>query len=130
MTRKENSRRYFRRMLLAAVTYTAATLFAGFTTRQLATDDAWRIVLALIPVLPALGMIAAAISFVRGLDELEQRIHLLAAVLVLALIVAGSITYGFLQAYAGFPPINGFVIGMAGIGGWSLAHPLMRRLYA
>jgi hypothetical protein len=87
-------------------------------------------VLALLPVLPAAGMLMAVISFVRGLDELQQRIHLISAVIVLVTIVIGCITYGFLQAYAGFPALNGFVVGCGGIAGWSLAHPLVRRSYA
>jgi hypothetical protein len=39
MTAKENSRRYFRRMLAAGAIYTAATLFAGYMTRQLVEGD-------------------------------------------------------------------------------------------
>lgn len=130
MTAKENSRLYFRRMVTVSVLYTAATLFAGYMTRQLPEGDGWRIVLALLPVLPAAGMLVAVTSFVRGLDELEQRIHLLSAVIVLMAIIIGTITYGFLQAYAGFPALNGFVVGCGGIAGWGLVHPLVRRRYA
>lgn len=130
MTAKENARLYLRRMMIVSILYTAATLFSGFMSRQLPEGDFWRIPLALLPVLPAAGMIAAMVSFVRGLDELEQRIHLLTVAIVLAAIVIGSITYGFLQAYAGFPGINGFVIGVGGILGWSVVHPLVRRSYA
>ncbi|HEX7030752.1 MAG TPA: hypothetical protein VF254_09155 [Gammaproteobacteria bacterium] len=130
MTAKENRRLYFRRMATVAVLYVAATFFAGYMTRQLPEGDFWRIPLALLPVLPAAGMLFAVARFVKGLDELEQRIHLLTAVIVLMGIVIGCITYGFLQAYAGFPGIDGFVIGMAGILGWALVHPLVRRSYA
>lgn len=129
MTANENSRRYFRRMAVVAVVYTAATLFAGFMSRQLPEGDAWRVALALLPVLPAAGMLAVIVDFVRGLDELEQRIHLLTAAIVLGTIVIGGITYGFLQAYAGFPSLNGFVIGCGGIAGWALVRPLVRRTY-
>lgn len=129
MTAKENSRRYLRRMLVVSILYTAFTLFSGYMSRQLPEGDAWRIPLALLPVLPAAGMVFAMISFVRGLDELEQRIHLLSAVIVLTTLVLGSITYGFLQAYAGFPGLNGFVIGIGGIAGWSLAQVIVRRAY-
>lgn len=130
MTIKENSRRYLRRMLTVSVLYTAATLFAGYMSRQLPPDDSWRIPLALLPVLPAAGMLLAMVSFVRGLDELQQRIHLITAIIVLGVLILGGITYGFLQAYAGFPSLNGFVVGIGGIAGWSLVLPLVSRRYA
>lgn len=130
MTAKENSRRYTRRMLIVSVLYTVFTLFAGYMSRQLPEGDVLRIPLALLPVLPAAGMLYAMVSFARGLDELEQRIHLISAVIVLVTIVLGCITYGFLQAYAGFPPMNAFIVGMGGILGWSVTHPLVRRSYA
>lgn len=130
MSPKENSRRYLKRMIIVSILYTAATLFSGFTSRQLPEGDFWRIPLALLPVLPAAGMLLAMISFVKGLDELEQRIHLLTVAIVLGVIVIGGITYGFLQAYAGFPGLNGFVVGIGGILGWSVVHPLVRRSYA
>lgn len=130
MTAKENHRLYLRRMLVVSILYTAATLFSGYMSRQLPDGDPWRIPLALLPVLPAAGMLFAMVSFARGLDELEQRIHLISSVIVLVTIVLGCITYGFLQAYAGFPALNGFVVGIGGIAGWSLVHPLVRRTYA
>ena len=129
MSPKENARQYTRRMIVAAVTYTAFTLFSGFMSRQLPDESAWRIPLALLPVLPAAGMLYAMISFVKRLDELEQRIHLLTVAIVLGVIVIGCITYGFLQAYAGFPGMNGFVVGIGGIVGWSFGQMLVRRIY-
>ncbi len=130
MTLKQNARLYTRRMLLASLVYTVLTVFSGYMTRQLPEGDAWRIVLALLPVLPAVGMVLAILAFVRGLDELEQRIHLISAVITLSLIIVAGITCGFLQAYAGLPDLSAFWFGIGGIAGWSLVHPIVRRTYA
>ena len=129
MQPKENGRIYFKEMGLAALLYTVVTLGTGFTVRQLAEGSPWRIVLALLPVIPILLGLRAIARFVRRSDELQQKIQMIAAMTSLGVILVGCIAIGFLQAYAGFPTFSLFWIAMFGILFWGLMQGVVTRRF-
>ena len=126
---KANTRRYLMEIGLASVAYVLATLAAGFIVRRMDPEDPLRIAVALIPVLPAFGMLLAVVRHVLRSDELEQRIHSDGAMISAVTMMIVSITYGFLESYAGFPPFNPIWLAMIGILAWSAGAALTKRRY-
>ena len=126
---KANARRYLWEIGLASVAYVLATLAAGFIVRRMEVGDPMRIVVALVPVLPAFGMLMAVVRHVLRSDELEQRIHSDGAMISAVTMMIVSITYGFMQSYAGFPPMNPIWLAMLGIVSWSFGAALTKRRY-
>jgi hypothetical protein len=71
-----------------------------------ATPAGWlRVLVALLPVIPAVYGLAVIIGVVRGMDEFQQRIQLEAVAFSLIATALLTFTYGFLEN-AGFPPLS------------------------
>jgi len=126
---RENSRRYTLEIGGAAVIYTIAVLGVGTLVRRLAEDSIWRIPLALIPALAAIAMVMAVVRYVMRGDEMQQRVYGVGAIIALVILIAIAFTWGFLEAYAGFPPIEIFYVGMFGVVAWALAAMWVARRY-
>lgn len=127
---RSNARRYLVEMGVASVFYVLATLGAGFLVRQMEEGDPWRIAVALVPVIPAFGMLMAVVRHVLRSDELEQRIHSDGAMISAVTMMIVSITYGFMESYAGFPAINTIWLAMLGVVSWSFGAALTKRRYS
>lgn len=66
--------------------------------------------LALVPLVPvALGMLGW-LDTVRRKDELDRRIMSEAGLFALGMLIAASLGWGFLEAYAGFPRPSAFLV--------------------
>ena len=76
-------------------------------------ETEWRYPLALSPMLPASAALIAFIRFFRGVDELEQRVHLEGLAFAFGASALATFAYGFLEG-AGFPHLN-----------WTLVWPVM-----
>jgi hypothetical protein len=126
---RANSRRYTLELGAASVIYAISVMGAGFTVRRLAEDSIWRIPLSLIPALAAIAMVLAVVRYVMRADEMQQRTFGIGAIIALVLTIALSFTWGFLENYAGLPPINIFLIGMFGVVGWAFAAMWAGRRY-
>jgi hypothetical protein len=81
-------------------------------------ETSWKYPLALSPVLPAVGVLIAFLRFFRGVDELEQRIHLEALAFAFGASALATFAYGFLEG-AGFPHLN-----------WTFVWPVMGAFWA
>lgn len=128
---QDPKRRYLVEIGIAGALYIAAVFFSGWLARHhIPADSSWRYALVLIPLLPSLGMLAAVVRYVRRMDELQQRIHLEAAVIAVILSAAFCITIGLLQVYAGFPDINLIWVMAVIIFAWGLGGCIARRKYA
>ena len=127
-TRQAN-RRYRRDMAIAAVIYVAAVFAGAFAIRNLSPPYPVVVVLALLPVAPALLMLRAYLVYSRSLDELQRRIQSEALIVAAAFVTFGSFAYGFLEEWADFPhvpmlwvfPAYSFIFG--------IAHIVIRRRY-
>ncbi|MEN5059604.1 hypothetical protein [Luteimonas sp. TWI1416] len=90
-------RRYTRDMTIGMVSY-VALLFASLLLLRTVEAPALRALIALLPVAPIALLLRAMVRFIRGVDELQQRIELEAICIAAALVSLGYMTGGFLQA--------------------------------
>lgn len=92
-------------------------------------DLAWRTVLALLPTLPIVLVVVLAARMVMRGDELEQRLHLLALSVAVAVVSVASVVGAFL-AIAGVWPVDGGVLvwvfpALCGV--YGVSHVLLLR---
>ncbi|KPN16962.1 hypothetical protein AO715_02420 [Xanthomonas sp. Mitacek01] len=90
-------RRYTREMLIGMGSYTVLLFVSLLWLRELEAP-ALRAVVALLPVAPIALVLRAMVRFIRGVDELQQRIELEAICIAAALVSFAYMTGGFLQA--------------------------------
>lgn len=107
MTRM-NNRRYEQQVMLAMTAY-MAVLFGANALVRATMGLPLKVVLALLPVLPVLYVIALMWRRIQDSDELEQRTHLVALGVATALVSAASLVGGFLSA-SGVLPLRGEVL--------------------
>jgi hypothetical protein len=96
-----NERRYLREFLPAMVAYAVVLIISVWLIKH-QVHPGLRMPFALLPMIPALVALWAAIRYFRGLDELQRRIQFdgLAFSFVATCLIA--LTWGFLQN-AGLP---------------------------
>ena len=97
MTRP-NPLAYRRQVLLLMAIYTMLMLLEWPFVRAAGSGPLLRVVLALLPAAPVLGVLWVAARRVMQSDELEQRVHLLALSIATGTVCALSIAIGFLCA--------------------------------
>ena len=119
-------RQYRIRFTAAILTYVAIVfpLAAGADRAQ----GAWKIVLALTPLIPLVFVFVFAIQFLRGIDELERQIHVEALAIAAGVTALLSVTYGFLEV-AHFPRPSAWFTYSAVMLCWLVATPLVARRY-
>ncbi len=66
------------------------------------------VLLALVPMVPAIWGMVGWIDAVRTMDELQLRILSEAGLFALGMTAIASLGYGLLEAYAGFPKLSMF----------------------
>lgn len=115
-TERKNARRYAWHMGLAAALYLLLFLGGGLVAEP---DTPLGIALGLVPILPVVWMLLAALQFVRGLDEyMRPRMMTAAAVGFVAAMLA-AVVLGMVEGVLGPLPYlvwSVFVIGMSAWG--------------
>jgi hypothetical protein len=123
-------KQYQRHMFAVMAVYVALMLLEWPQVRSVSSLP-WKIVLALLPVIPAVIVIWLLAKRVMHGDELEQRLYLLALSVASGVVCALSLVGGFLYA-AGVVALNGDVlIWVAPVLSivFGLAHVWLRRRY-
>ena len=116
-----NNKRYERQVMLSMAIY-MVVLFAANPLLHATRSLPLKALLALVPVLPVLYVIALMWRRIRDSDELEQRTNLVALGVAAALVSALSLVGGFLSA-GGVVQLKGdvliwvFPVLMVGYGG-------------
>ncbi|MEE6272998.1 hypothetical protein [Georgenia wangjunii] len=97
--------RFFAASLLAyaALLGLSAWLLSG----ELLAGSPWRYAVALLPVPPAVALVVSAVARYRRMDEVVQRIHLMALAVSFAVTAVVVFSWGFLEG-VGLPPLGGF----------------------
>ena len=90
-------RRYTRDVLIGMGAYTVL-LFVSLLLLRNVEAPVLRALIALMPVAPIALVLRAMVHFVRGVDELQQRIEFEAVCIAAALVAFAYMTAGFLQA--------------------------------
>jgi hypothetical protein len=88
-----------------SLTLYAIVLVVSLSLLKAGVEGPWKYVIAVLPVLPALGIPLAVVSFCRAMDELQLRIQLESLAFGFALAAVATFTYGFLQN-AGLPDVS------------------------
>lgn len=87
------------------------------------------VVIALLPVLPFLLVMAAVVGHVRQQDELQRRIHLEAVVIAALLTGAITFSYGLLEANELVPHVSLVWVAPLMIAIWGVAAANISRHY-
>jgi len=97
-------KRHQYQVLAAMSLYTVALLACMHFLRQ-DPPAPLRVVLALLPTLPVVWVMWSVIRFLGQTDELQRRVHLEALAIAAGATAFLSLTYGFLEDFAGFPHV-------------------------
>jgi len=89
-------RRYTRELLVGMAAY-VVVLAGSLVLLRHVEPPALRAMVALLPVAPIALVLRAMVRFIRGVDELQQRIELEAVCIAAACVSLGYMTAGFLQ---------------------------------
>jgi hypothetical protein len=96
--------KYLATMFISLVLYVAA-LAVSLRWLHAGVEGPLKYFVALLPVLPALGIPLAVVRFCQSMDELELRKQLEALAFAFASAAIVTFTYGFLQN-AGLPEVS------------------------
>jgi hypothetical protein len=92
-------------------------------------DASWRYLVALAPVVPVIFAVLAFVRFYGRLDELAQRIHIVALAFAFGVTGLATFTYGFLEN-VGLPHIPFVWIFPFMIAVWGCAVAVASRRYS
>lgn len=99
------SRRHRLRVIVAMSLYLVVLLTCTHYLKHSALTGALRVLLALLPTLPVIWVMWSLFDFLRHADELQRRVHLESLSVAAGVTAFLSLTYGFLEEFAGFPHI-------------------------
>ena len=101
------TKRYLREFIYSMIAYIITLSFSliGFHFFADYTLNAARVIVALAPVVPIIFMILSFLKYLNSIDELQQRIQLLAIGFAAGVTSLLTFSYGFLEN-VGFPPIS------------------------
>jgi hypothetical protein len=124
------TKQYFREFIYAMIAYiitlSLSLIGLGFFA-DYALNPA-RIIVALAPVIPIIFMILSFLKYLNGIDELQQRIQLLAIGFAAGATSLLTFSYGFLEN-VGFPPISLLWVFPVMILLWGLGLAFIARRY-
>ena len=124
------TKRYLREFIYSMIAY-VFTLSISLISLGFFADyplNPARIVVALAPVIPVIFMIFAFLRYLNGIDELQQRIQLLAIGFAAGTTSMLAFSYGFLEN-VGFPPISLMWVFPIMIGLWGIGLAFISRKY-
>ncbi len=110
MAPRQVARRYRREMIVASLAYVAIIFASVYSARHFAPPQWLSVVMALAAAVPALMMLRAYNRFLDGLDEFQRRVQTEALAAAVGIVGFACLTYGFLEGFADFPPIENALI--------------------
>jgi ABC-type cobalamin transport system permease subunit len=103
------TRPYLIELMAAMLTYGVLLAISLFILVPAPRDAAWRTPVALLPMLGALGVLAAVVRAYRRMDELDRRLLLEGIGISFAGTALLTFAYGFLET-VGFPRLSWFFV--------------------
>ena len=100
--------RLIRPLIFPLILYIGALAFA-FQWLGSNPDSTWRIPVAIVPILPAIGIAAGMVRTISRLDEMERRILIDGTAFSFLVTILLMLTMGML-GMAGLPQLNGIYI--------------------
>jgi hypothetical protein len=92
-------------LMTASLVLYAGALVLSLLWLKTGPPEPWKYSIAVLPVLPALGIPLAVIRYIQSMDELQLRIQLESLAFGFAATAIATFTYGFLQN-AGLPEVS------------------------
>lgn len=126
-TQNEIRRRYTGRLLGGFAAY-AAILIPAILWLNRHPESAWRVPVALLPVLPVVFVLWSMRRYFREADELQKRIQLEGFAFGFAGVAMAMLTYGFLEM-AGFPRLSAWWYWTAMGACWMVGSIVASRSY-
>lgn len=120
-------KRYLREFGLSMTLYVIVIIGSASLLNRIG-DSSWRIPIALAPVLPIVLMLGAFLRYLSGIDELQQRIQLMAIAFAAGAVGLLTFSYGFLENI-GFPHLSLVWIFPAIIAFWGIGAACFSRRY-
>jgi hypothetical protein len=90
-------------------------------------NGVWRIVIALLPIIPVGLVFAAAVRFLLRTDELERQIAVISLAMAGGATALLSVTYGFLEVFRFLPPPSAWLTWSTFMLAWFIASVFVRR---
>jgi hypothetical protein len=121
-------RAYFWEFSISLVAYVLAIILTRdyLNTHQL--DDTWRTLVAVLPILPIIGVFAAIVRLILATDELMRRMIVNSLALAGGVTALLAVTYGLIEG-EGFPFISAWWTYVTFMTSWIIAGFFVRRHY-
>lgn len=119
--------RYTVTMLISLALY-AIVLVLSLTWLKAGVEGPWKYAIAVLPVLPALGIPFAVVRYCQAMDELQRRIQLESLAFGFGAAAIATFTYGFLQN-AGLPEVSWVWVWPVMGTCWIVGNLVARRRY-
>ena len=119
---------YNRRLWVAMSLYTVLILGCVYLLKR-TQPGALRYLLAILPTLPVIWLMWSLYVFLTRADELQRRLHLEALSVAAGVTAFLTLTYGFLEDFAGLPHIPAWWTFLVIDVVWGATHCLLRRRY-
>jgi hypothetical protein len=121
------AKKYCTTMLVSLALYVLA-LVLSLTWLKAGVIGPWKYVIAILPVLPALGVPYAVLRYCQSIDELRLRMQLESVAFAFVASAIATFTYGFLQN-AGLPDVSWVWVWPVMAMCWMLGQLIVRRRY-
>lgn len=130
MTTPAKTRKYaWGQFAAGMVLYAVLVMVTSLTVDRLDLARPYLVVLALAPMIPAVWAMLGWVQAIRTKDELQRRIVGEGLFWSLGLTAALTLSYGFLEAYADFPPVSMFFVWPTICLTYCVGQVLARRRY-
>ena len=128
-THSKTRRRGWQQFTVGMVLYALVVIATSVASNRLELSQTPKVVLALLPMIPAVWAMLGWIRAVRTFDELQQRILGEGLYWSLGLTALLTFSYGFLESYAGFPRVSMFFVWPVICVSFIFGQALARRRY-
>jgi hypothetical protein len=125
-----HSRRHVLWMVIWFVIYAVLlTASIKLLDHRVITGLPWRVVVALVPMIPACGILVTTMRTYRESDEFQKKIVAEAIMFAFGATAIITFSYGFLQRFVGAPDVSYFYVWSIMGGAWVVGSALARYRY-
>ncbi len=121
------ARSYFKELIAAFVAY-GVVLIASIAIINAQPEAPWRFAVALLPIIPAIGVLVGILRQMGRLDELQRRIHFEAIAFAFAGTALLTFSYGFVEN-VGLPHLSWFFVWPIMASLWVIGTGIATRRY-
>lgn len=123
-----NTKEYYKEFGISMLLYVTAIFFSVYYLKS-NPDSSIKVLITLLPVIPAIMCAIAVIRALKKLDELQQKIQILSLSVSFMIVGLATFSYGFLENI-GYPHIPYVWIFPFMIATWGISTRLISRQYS